>query len=51
MTGIAGGTTEIQKNTIAERLLGMPRDRQADRDLPFNQTTGTSVRHNGHSST
>jgi alkylation response protein AidB-like acyl-CoA dehydrogenase len=51
MTGIAGGTTEIQKNTIAERLLGMPRDRQADRDLPFNQTTGTSARHNGHSST
>jgi alkylation response protein AidB-like acyl-CoA dehydrogenase len=38
MTGIAGGTTEIQKNTIAERLLGMPRDRHANRDLPFNQT-------------
>ena len=47
MTGIAGGTTEIQKNTIAERLLGLPRDQQADRDLPFNQTTGTSARHNG----
>ncbi|GEL24244.1 acyl-CoA dehydrogenase [Pseudonocardia sulfidoxydans NBRC 16205] len=25
--GIAGGTTEIQKNVVAERLLGMPRDR------------------------
>jgi alkylation response protein AidB-like acyl-CoA dehydrogenase len=34
---IGGGTTEMARNIISKRLLGMPREPAADRDLPFNQ--------------
>ena len=32
---IGGGTTEMARNVISERLLGMPRERAFDRDVPF----------------
>jgi alkylation response protein AidB-like acyl-CoA dehydrogenase len=32
---IGGGTTEMARNVIAERVLAMPRERTLDRDLPF----------------
>ena len=32
---VAGGTDEIQRNIIAERVLKMPADVRADKDIPF----------------
>ena len=37
---IAGGTDEVLRNIIAERVLGMPGDVRVDKDVPFNKIPG-----------
>jgi alkylation response protein AidB-like acyl-CoA dehydrogenase len=41
---IAGGTTEMARNVISERVLGMPRDRSSDREVAFRDVPrGTAI--------
>ncbi len=44
MNSIGGGSDQIQRNIIAERILGLPKDLATDRDVPFRDVPKAAAR-------